>query len=67
LWPRGLDINLLFDADHRGYRLLAHVDERMPSQENVVGFDRLGNDDPARTSGEVWRRPGDAPASPYEA
>jgi membrane protein len=65
LWPRGLDINLLFDADHRAYKLLASVDERMPSQENEVRFDRTGNDDAERGSGD-HRAPGSGPASPYD-
>ena len=67
LWPRGLDINLLFSADHRAYRLLAHIDERMPSQENEVRFDRTGNEDPERGGGDQVRRPGDEPPSPYDS
>jgi membrane protein len=67
LWPRGLDINLLFSADHRAYRLLAHIDERMPSQENEVRFDRTGNEDPERGGGDQVRRPGDEPRSPYDS
>ena len=50
LWPRGVDINLLFPADERAYALLTLMDERMPSQRNGVAFDATGHDDPgART------------------
>ena len=67
LWPRGLDINLLFSADHRAYQLLAQIDERMPSQENQARFDRSGNDDPGRTDGARLRRRGDEPPHPYDS
>ncbi|MFZ0322607.1 MAG: YhjD/YihY/BrkB family envelope integrity protein [Actinomycetes bacterium] len=67
LWPRGLDINLLFPADWRAYQLLAFIDERMPSQENSVRFDRSGNDDPDRDDDEKLRARGSDPLSPYDS
>jgi membrane protein len=48
LWPRGIDINLLFDADRRAYGLLTQMDERMPSALNTAVFTASGNDDPLR-------------------
>lgn len=68
LWPRGVDINLLFPADERAYALLTLMDERMPSQRNGLMFDAVGHDDPRRTDlDSVMRRPPGVPRSPYEA
>ena len=58
LWPRGVDINLLFPADERAYALLTLMDERMPSQRNGVAFDATGHDDPRRADlATLMRRP----------
>ena len=67
LWPRGVDINLLFPADERAYALLTLMDERMPSQRNGVAFDATGHDDPRRTDPETLQRraPG-IPRRPYD-
>lgn len=68
LWPRGVDIQLLFPADERAYALLTLMDERMPSQRNGLMFDAVGHDDPRRTDlDSVMRRPPGVPRSPYEA
>ncbi len=67
LWPRGVDINLLFPGDDRAYALLTLMDERMPSQRNGVAFDATGHDDPRRPD---WRtlttRPEGIPRRPYD-
>ncbi len=66
LWPRGLDINLLFPADERAYALLTLMDERMPSQRNSIAFDATGHDDPRRADlAALMRRPDGVPVSPY--
>ncbi len=66
LWPRGVDINLLFPADERAYALLTLMDERMPSQRNGVAFDATGHDDPRRADlAALMRRPGGVPVHPY--
>jgi uncharacterized BrkB/YihY/UPF0761 family membrane protein len=66
LWPRGVDINLLFPADERAYALLTLMDERMPSQRNGVAFDATGHDDPRRTDlATLMRRPDGIPVHPY--
>jgi YihY family inner membrane protein len=66
LWPRGLDINLLFDADMRAMSLLAHLDERMPRSRNTPDFAAQGHDDPHRQPlSELVARPPGTPASPY--
>ena len=66
LWPRGVDINLLFPADERAYALLALMDERMPSQRNGVAFDATGHDDPRRADlASLMRRPDGVPLHPY--
>jgi uncharacterized BrkB/YihY/UPF0761 family membrane protein len=66
LWPRGVDINLLFPADERAYALLTLMDERMPSQRNGVAFDATGHDDPRRTDlATLMRRPEGVPVHPY--
>ena len=66
LWPRGVDINLLFPADERAYALLALMDERMPSQRNGVAFDATGHDDPRRADlASLMRRPVGVPLHPY--
>ncbi len=66
LWPRGVDINLLFPADERAYALLTLMDERMPSQRNGVAFDATGHDDPRRTDlATLMRRPDGVPVHPY--
>ena len=67
LWPRGVDINLLFPADERAYALLTLMDERMPSQRNGVAFDATGHDDERRTAlASLMRRPDGVPVHPYE-
>jgi len=67
LWPRGIDINLLFDADHRAYRLLTQMDERMPSVMNTSRFVATGNDDPARPPlSDFTRRPAGVSPSPHD-
>lgn len=67
LWPRGLDINLLFPADERAYALLTLMDERMPSQRNGVQFDATGHDDPRRPDPfSLQRRPPGIPLRPYD-
>ncbi|MDQ1250414.1 MAG: Ribonuclease [Actinomycetota bacterium] len=66
LWPRGVDINLLFPADERAYALLTLMDERMPSQRNSIAFDAAGHDDPRRADlAALMRRPEGVPVSPY--
>ncbi len=66
LWPRGVDINLLFPADERAYALLTLMDERMPSQRNGVAFDASGHDDPRRADlAALMRRPDGVPVHPY--
>ena len=67
LWPRGIDVQLLFPADRRAYQLLAHMDERMPSQQNTARFDRAGNEDPARDDTPLRKPEDDAPRSPYDS
>jgi membrane protein len=68
LWPRGVDIQLLFPADERAFALLTLMDERMPSQRNGLMFDATGHDDPRRTElASLMRRPPGVPRSPYEA
>jgi membrane protein len=68
LWPRGVDIQLLFPADERAYALLTLMDERMPSQRNGLMFDATGHEDPRRTDlGTVMRRPPGVPRTPYQA
>ncbi|MCU0296481.1 MAG: YihY/virulence factor BrkB family protein [Candidatus Nanopelagicales bacterium] len=67
LWPRGVDINVLFPADERAYTLLTQMDERMPSQRNGTYFDASGHDDPRRPDLEaLMRRPEGVPRTPYE-
>jgi uncharacterized BrkB/YihY/UPF0761 family membrane protein len=67
LWPRGVDINLLFPADERAYALLTLMDERMPSQRNGVAFDATGHDDPRRSDLAALRgRPEGVPRRPYD-
>jgi len=67
LWPRGVDINLLFPADERAYALLTLMDERMPSQRNGVAFDATGHDDERRAAlSSLMRRPDGVPVHPYE-
>ena len=66
LWPRGVDINLLFPADERAYALLTLMDERMPSQRNGIAFDATGHDDERRTAlATLMRRPEGVPVHPY--
>jgi hypothetical protein len=66
LWPRGVDINLLFPADERAYALLTLMDERMPSQRNGVAFDATGHNDPRRAElAALMRRPDGVPVHPY--
>ncbi len=67
LWPRGLDIHLLFPADDRAYVLLSLMDERMPSQRNDVRFDATGHFDPRRPPFDTLnhRQPG-VPRTPYD-
>ena len=68
LWPRGVDINLLFPADERAYALLTLMDERMPSQRNGVAFDATGHDDPRRPDlTTLMRRPAGVPVHPYDS
>jgi uncharacterized BrkB/YihY/UPF0761 family membrane protein len=68
LWPRGVDINLLFPADERAYALLTLMDERMPSQRNGVSFDATGHDDPRRPDPRtLQQRPDGVPLRPYDA
>ncbi|MCU0283427.1 MAG: YihY/virulence factor BrkB family protein [Candidatus Nanopelagicales bacterium] len=68
LWPRGVDIMLLFPADERAYALLTLMDERMPSQRNGVAFDATGHDDPRRADPALLRcRPEGVPRRPYDA
>jgi uncharacterized BrkB/YihY/UPF0761 family membrane protein len=67
LWPRGVDINLLFPADERAFALLTLMDERMPSQRNGIAFDATGHDDPRRTDlASLMRRPPGVPRRPYD-
>ena len=67
LWPRGVDINLLFPADERAYALLSLMDERMPSQRNGIAFDATGHDDPRRADvARLRRRVPGIPVHPYE-
>ena len=67
LWPRGIDIQLLFPADERAYALLTLMDERMPSQRNGLQFDATGHDDARRISLEsIMRRPEGVPKRPYD-
>ncbi|MCU0300569.1 MAG: YihY/virulence factor BrkB family protein [Candidatus Nanopelagicales bacterium] len=67
LWPRGVDITLLFPADERAYALLTLMDERMPSQRNGVAFDATGHDDPRRPDPTLLRRrPPGVPRRPYD-
>lgn len=66
LWPRGVDINLLFPADERAYALLTLMDERMPSQRNGIAFDATGHDDPRRWDiASLQRRAPGIPVHPY--
>lgn len=66
LWPRGVDINLLFPADERAFALLTLMDERMPSQRNGIAFDATGHDDPRRADlAALMRRPEGVPVHPY--
>ena len=67
LWPRGIDIHLLYPADERAYALLTFMDERMPSQRNDVRFDATGHDDPRRTPRQTLdrRQPG-IPRTPFD-
>lgn len=68
LWPRGVDINLLFPADERAYALLTLMDERMPSQRNGIAFDATGHDDPRRWDiASLQRRAPGIPVDPYDA
>ncbi|HEX6887751.1 MAG TPA: YihY/virulence factor BrkB family protein [Candidatus Nanopelagicales bacterium] len=68
LWPRGVDIMLLFPADERAYALLTLMDERMPSQRNGVAFDATGHDDPRRADQALLHdRPPGVPRRPYDA
>lgn len=68
LWPRGVDINLLFPADERAYALLTLMDERMPSQRNGIAFDAQGHADPRRPDPTtLMRRPEGVPLRPYDA
>ncbi len=67
LWPRGVDINLLFPADERAYTLLTMMDERMPSQRNGVAFDAIGHGDSRRPDPATLReRPPGVPLRPYD-
>jgi membrane protein len=67
LWPRGVDINLLFPADDRAYALLTLMDERMPSQRNGIAFDAAGHDDPRRPDFRTLStRPPGIPLRPYD-
>lgn len=67
LWPRGLDINLLYPADERALAILTLMDERMPSQRNDVRFDAAGHFDPRRTPFDTLnhRQPG-IPRTPFD-
>ena len=67
LWPRGIDIHLLYPADMRAYALLTLMDERMPSSRNDPRFDAIGHDDPRRPPMSTWdhRQPG-IPRTPFE-
>ena len=68
LWPRGVDINLLFPADERAYALLTLMDERMPVQRNGIAFDATGHDDPRRPDpATLQRRPTGVPRRPYDS
>jgi uncharacterized BrkB/YihY/UPF0761 family membrane protein len=68
LWPRGIDINLLFPADERAFALLTLMDERMPSQRNGVSFDATGHDDPRRPDPYTLERwPAGVPRRPYDS
>ncbi|MFM2437939.1 MAG: hypothetical protein RLZ55_756, partial [Actinomycetota bacterium] len=68
LWPRGVDINLLFPADERAFALLTLMDERMPSQRNSIAFDATGHDDARRAQlAALMERPQGVPVSPYSA
>jgi membrane protein len=67
LWPRGVDINLLFPGDDRAYALLTLMDERMPSQRNAIALDATGHDDPRRPDwATLQRRPPGVPLRPYD-
>lgn len=67
LWPRGIDINVLFPADERAYALLTLTDERMPSQRNGIAFDATGHDDPRRADlAFLQRRVPGVPRTPYD-
>lgn len=67
LWPRGLDISLLFPADERALALLSLMDERMPSQRNGIAFDATGHDDPRRPDfASLQRRAAGIPVHPYQ-
>jgi membrane protein len=67
LWPRGVDITLLFPADERAYALLTLMDERMPSQRNGLAFDATGHDDPRRPEPRtLQQRPPGIPRRPYD-
>lgn len=67
LWPRGVDITLLFPGDDRAYALLALMDERMPSQRIGVAFDATGHDDPRRPDDATLQvRPPGIPRRPYD-
>jgi membrane protein len=67
LWPRGIDIHLLFPADERAYVLLSLMDERMPSQRNDVRFDADGHFDPRRPAFDTLdHRQAGVPRTPYD-
>ncbi len=67
LWPRGIDIHLLFPADERAYVLLSLMDERMPSQRNDVRFDAAGHFDPRRPAFTTLdHRQRGVPRTPYD-
>ena len=67
LWPRGIDIHLLFPADERAYVLLSLMDERMPSQRNDVRFDADGHFDPRRPAFDTLdHRQAEVPRTPYD-
>jgi hypothetical protein len=67
LWPRGVDINLLFPADERAYAMLTLMDQRLPSQRNGIAFDATGHDDPRRADLAALReRPSGVPLRPYD-
>ena len=67
LWPRGIDIHLLYPADERAYALLTLMDERMPSSRNDPRFDAIGHDDPRRPPmGTLDHRQPGIPRTPFE-